>query len=292
MIRLHAECYPCAFSGALRAAEASNASSETASRIMAAVAELVAGWDVDLPTPRLGREIQRIIRRETENPDPYAEAKRLSNEAMLALLPRLRARVDGSDDPLETALLLAARANCIDFGPGHFDPADLEDLLLGPDAPGFGRKDLAELRRRLDGATKVLLVCDNAGEIVADRLLVEALGPDRVRAVVRGAPVLNDATRDDARLVGLDELCPLHDTEDDTPGWPLKPSPALQALVDESDVILCKGQGNFETLEGAGERHFFLLKAKCPPVAALLGVPLGTVVLAHDGPLSPAAPAP
>lgn len=254
---------------------------------MAEVARLIADWDVSLPTPRLGREIQRIVRRLAEHEDPYGDAKSRSNQAMLRLAPRLREAVKSSSEPIRTALLLAARANCIDFGPGNFDVDRLEGLLLSPEAPPFDRFDGPAFFERLDSARRIVLLCDNAGEIVADMILVEALGAERMTAVVRGRPVLNDATGTDAEAIGLTRLCPVLDTEDDTPGWPLRPSVALRKLVEAADLILCKGQGNFETLEGSDDRHFFLLKAKCPPVAACLGVKHQAVVLAQAEGLAP-----
>jgi len=283
MITLHTDCIPCALSGALRTLRAANASEDCERKAMREILKLVANTAWEHPAPLLGQAIQRLVRQACDHKDPYAELKALSTQVMLDLLPRLRTRTEQSTDRLRTAMTIAAAANRIDFGPSTFDPTVLEDLLCGSNAPEFSRDDYEELQRELAAATKVLLILDNAGEIVADRLLIEELGPDRVTAVVRGAPVLNDAIMEDARMAGLLGLCTVIDSGQDLPGTPYELEGDLAAAFDEADVIISKGQGNFETLEGRDSRVFFILMAKCPPVADCLGVETGQLVLARNG---------
>jgi len=132
------------------------------------------------------------------------------------------------------------------------------------------------------GAKSILYLADNAGEIVFDRLLIEQLPRERVTVAVRGAPILNDVTWVDATTVGVDTLVKVIDNGSDAPGTVLADcSDAFQKQFAEADLIISKGQGNFETLSDSPENIFFLFKAKCPVVADQVGCPVGTQVLHH-----------
>jgi len=142
--------------------------------------------------------------------------------------------------------------------------------------------DLDALRREVEKARSILYLADNAGEIVLDYLLIEQLGPARVTLAVRGAPVLNDATLVDARAVGLDVMVAVIDNGSDAPGTVLEDcSEAFLERLAEADVIVAKGQGNYETLSQEARNLFFLFKAKCPVIAEHAGVSLGAHVLAR-----------
>ncbi len=130
-------------------------------------------------------------------------------------------------------------------------------------------------------AGRILYLADNAGEIVFDRLLVEALAPQRVTLAVRGTPVLNDATAADARAVGLTEICEVIDNGSDAPGTVLEDcSREFRQRFSTADLIIAKGQGNFETLSEAPGNIFFLFKVKCPVIATRTGLPEEAQVLA------------
>ena len=138
-------------------------------------------------------------------------------------------------------------------------------------------------RQALSKAHKILYLADNAGEIAFDRLLIEQLLPERVTLAVRGAPVINDATMDDARAVGLHEIVEVIDNGSDAPGTILADcSEDFNRRFAEADLILAKGQGNFETLSDDHRKIYFLFKAKCPVIAAHVGLPVGTHVLARS----------
>jgi uncharacterized protein with ATP-grasp and redox domains len=139
----------------------------------------------------------------------------------------------------------------------------------------------AALRRAVAGADRILYLCDNAGEIVFDRLLIEVLPSEKITAVVRGTPVINDATLEDARATGLTEVVRVMDNGSDAPGTLLETcSPAFRDCFAAADLIIAKGQGNFETLsETRGKRIFFLLKVKCPLIARDIGEPTGRLVV-------------
>jgi damage-control phosphatase, subfamily I len=215
--------------------------------------------------------------------DPYADAKRAANEQCLALVPTIMGNIRAASDKLEAAVRLAVAGNVIDLGIKH--QADLEatiDLALGP---GYARFDYDAFKAKLATSKRLLYILDNAGEIVFDRILIEGLKAHgkMVVAVVRGGPVLNDATMEDAVQVGLDKVAAkIIDTGSNFVGIQRDlASDFLKKALDTADLVIAKGQGNYETLDDMGERFFFILKAKCGYVARTLGTEVGDLILAQ-----------
>jgi uncharacterized protein with ATP-grasp and redox domains len=293
-MRTTLDCVPCFARQALEAARSASADEATRRRIVrAALAMLAAETDLDQSPPQIGQHIHRLVRELAGNDDPYGALKDRSNAAALAALPRLRALVQAAGDPLETAVRLAIAANVLDAG---MNAAAMEGGLHGGaagDEPGDAvvralelglheplRGSLSALREAVAGAGRILFLTDNCGEVVVDRLLVEQLPVDRLTIAVRGAPVLNDATISDARFAGLDLLVPVIDNGSDAPGTLLGDcSPRFRRVFAEADLVIAKGQGNYETLSGADADVFFLFKVKCPLIADHAGFPAGANAL-------------
>jgi len=242
----------------------------------------------DLPptaTPiEVGSRIHAAIRERTGAVDPYRRVKEEYNEKALRLYPRLKEYVDASADRLAAALTVAAIGNVIDFGANP--DFDLERTLESGMARGLTGTDLPALVERLGEVDGVLYLGDNAGEIVFDRVLVEELvdqGAD-VTFAVRGAPILNDATVEDARAVGMDRVAEVVSSGTAAPGMLL--AQADRGFVDlfsRSELILSKGQGNYEGLSHQDGPVFFVLIVKCPVVGRDLGAEVGDLVLRKAG---------
>ena len=129
-------------------------------------------------------------------------------------------------------------------------------------------------------AEKILYLADNAGEIVFDHLLIEQLPIEKITVVVKGSPVINDATIDDANVVGLGRIVEVIDNGSDGPGTILETcSQNFRDRFEGADLIIAKGQGNYETLSDIDKNIFFLLKAKCPVIARDLGCQVGKMIL-------------
>jgi hypothetical protein len=238
--------------------------------------------DLDGTPPVLAQRIHGQLRAISGVEDPYRAEKESQNRMALSLLPELKARIEAASDPLALAVRLAIAGNVIDLGVhDQVRESDLRRSIQQALAePLVG--DLDAFRREVEEARSILYPTDNAGEIVLDRLLIEQLGPARVTVAVRGAPVLNDATRADARAAGLDLLAQVIDNGSDAPGTVFDDcSEAFLERLADADLILAKGQGNYETLSQETRNLFFLFKAKCPVVAEHAGVPLGAHVLAR-----------
>jgi uncharacterized protein with ATP-grasp and redox domains len=244
--------------------------------------------DLRDPPPVMGQAIHRWIRKWSGSDDPYRNIKARSNRLMMALYPRLRGIVLSSRDPLEAAIRLSIAGNVIDFGAfGHPDDMQvdrtLEEALKAP-LKGNG---LNLFRHAVNDANDILILGDNAGEIVLDRLLIEQMPREKVTYVVRGRPVINDATVEDARAIGLDHIVKVIDNGSDAPGTILGQClEVFRRRFEVADLVLSKGQGNYESLSDVDKEIFFLLKVKCPVIADLLGCDVGTAVLT-PGAVSP-----
>ena len=234
--------------------------------------------------PEIGTQVHALVRELTGNQDPYRQVKKDSTRKALALLPKLRQLVAEAEDPFEEAVRISIAGNIIDFGPNP--DYDLWEVVERVRHQTLAINKLAELRASIAAAQSILYLGDNAGETVFDRVLIEILNKP-VTYVVRGGPVLNDATLEDALEVGLDEVAEIIDNGARVPGTALSAcSPAFQARFRSAELILAKGMGNYETLSTVDAPIFFLLQVKCPVIGKDLGVPDRSVVVTD--PLTPA----
>jgi uncharacterized protein with ATP-grasp and redox domains len=187
---------------------------------------------------------------------------------MLQIEDSVRAHIESADDKLYRAVQYAMTGNYIDFGLVNAVSSDKLGELIesAPDmdlGPVFGR-----FRDDVEKAGSLVYVLDNCGEVVFDKLCIEtirALYPSlRVTALVRGMPAYNDVTLADAREVGLHAVVPVVGNGDYIPGTMLsRISDEARALLESADVIVSKGMGNYETLEGCGLNVYYLLLCKC-----------------------------
>ncbi len=225
------------------------------------------------------------------NSEPFAEIKSKHNRLALDLYDDLKAKINASEDPLHTACLLSACGNIIDMGTQeNFDIHQTIDKVLGD---GFKVDQFERFMQMLEAAwdkeemVNIAYLCDNAGEIVFDKIFIEQLICSyphlEITAVVNRGPILNDATMTDALETGLDKVVPVIDNGTSDLGTVLANTSHEFALVyDNADVIISKGQANYETLSGRDETIFFILKAKCNVIAQSLGVDYLDAVMAHQ----------
>ena len=234
-----------------------------------------------LSPPYLAHKVHRIIGGWSGLSDPYREVKVQFNRIALEMLPGLRETVRRADDPFATAVRIAMAGNIIDIGivPDRSERKLADTIEHALSAP-LAIDDLAALREASAQAERILFLGDNAGEIVFDQLILEHLPMERVTFAVRGGPILNDATMEDAEATGLTRLVRVVDSGIDLPGTiPEMCSTVFRDVFAQADLIISKGQGNYETLsEDLHPALFFLLKVKCPMVAGQLGVPMGSLV--------------
>jgi len=281
-MKTYLDCIPCFIQQALSAARHVSGDPEVQEQIIREVLGHVGTIDFNAPPPLMGQFFHRRLREITGIPDLYKAEKEMQNRLALNLLPNLKKQIEAAKEPLLLAVRLAIAGNIIDLGAnGNLTVAAVHDAVnQALNEPLEGNWE--EFRQAVDKARNILYLADNAGEIAFDRLLIEQISPERVTLVVRGAPVINDATMLDARTVGLHEIVEIIDNGSDAPGTVLSDcSPEFVERFEAADLIVAKGQGNFETLSNEPRNIFFLFKVKCPVFAIHIGQPVGTQVLIH-----------
>ena len=276
-MKMHHECFPCFLNQAIRAGNLLGISQDRQWSILKAVSRYLATVDTSSPPPKNAVGLYDIVAQSSGVEDPYKDIKKKGTQEALRLYPLLKKRVKDHVDPLFAALRLAIAGNVIDYGVAlHYDlESEVEEIL---DA-AFARWDYNAFQERLNQAQWILYIGDNAGETVFDRLLIEEIRRP-VRYVVRGGPIINDVTVEDAKDAHIDEVAEIVSSGLRMPGIDLeKVSPEFFALFHEAPMVISKGQGNFETLTPTGREIFFLFKIKCKVVARYLGCPMGSLFM-------------
>jgi len=276
-MRIYLDCYPCFLRQALEAVRLAGGDESIQATVISQVLGLLGTMPSGQTPPYIGAQVHRLVRRLTDCSDPYRHAKAKSTRQALSVWPHLRGLVRKASDPFDAALRLSIAGNIIDHGVGlRYDlQGTIDRSLSQPIAVDEG----SALRSALRDAEGILFLADNAGETVFDRLLIEVL--DRpVLYAVKGGPVLNDATEEDARAAGVDSVATIISTGSDAPGTLIQEcSLAFRDVFNRASVVLAKGQANYETLSDAGEHVFLLLQAKCPVIARDVGAPVGSMIV-------------
>jgi hypothetical protein len=279
------ECVPCLVRQAREAIAFTGAETAFSLEVLRRALRLMTELDWGLPPPAMAQQVHRLIRQLTGCSDPYARVKERLNKHAAWLYPIWHRRFRQSHSPMEAAVRLAIVGNLLDVGAKTQLDADsvreaFEDAVTAP-LQGSVEEFSAEVRR----AHSILYLADNAGEIVFDRDLLAQLPLGTFAVGVRGRPVLNDATLGDAVNAGVANLCELISNGSDAPGTILGDcSPAFRDRFEAADLVISKGQGNYETLAGMNKNIFFLLKIKCDVLSQALGLPRGSLVLHHQRP--------
>lgn len=272
------ECIPCTVQSCLRLLDEGGIAEEHREEMLRKALGYLAAADWRQSPPALARGLHTELRRAGWAEDPYRDIKRRSNLAMLELVPELRRELAHAPDPFALALRLAVAGNVIDFGARHLlDPRETLQRVVTED---LAIDHTEQLRKDLIHARSILYVGDNTGEIVLDDLFLETLGHPGVTFVVRGGPVINDATEEDAIQIGIPGHARLITSGDDTPGLvPSRASTEVQDALAHMDVIIAKGQGNLEGLWDLPRDVYFLLTVKCERIARNIGVEVGQFVV-------------
>jgi uncharacterized protein with ATP-grasp and redox domains len=265
-------CFFCFTRAFERLIEKANISSEAKNSFTFEMINLYRNkWD-ELISPEFSRELHSILRNYTNNPDPYKQEKKENNDQALGMFLDLEKKVQRSTDPFNTALRLAIAGNIIDFAAN--DNFNLQATIDKALTAEFAIDHSKQLEQKLKNAKLVLYLADNAGEIVFDKLFIETIKHPNLIYVVRGAPVINDATMEDAEYTGMSNVARVISNEYDAPSTILhKSGKTFQSWFKAADLIISKGQGNLEGLIPLNDdRLFFLLMVKCDVMAEFLKV--------------------
>ena len=274
-----ADCIPCVLRQALAAARRVTDDRWLHRKLLFACMEHLSSVNFDRTPAELSYDTLRFAGKYLGVADPFEEEKRLYNEKMLAIENDMREDVRAASDPLRAAIQFALAGNMIDLGIVDVDRVE-EELARDAAALDVAIDDYPLLREALANARSALYLLDNAGEVVCDKLVIEQLGVHDITCAVRKAPIINDVTREDIEAVGLERLARIVDVGADALGVPLSLCSAeFRELFASVDVVIAKGQANYETLDEADREIFHILRAKCDHMAAHLGVPRGAACI-------------
>lgn len=274
------ECYSCIIRQTIEILNRTVKNRQKRRKILTAVIKRLNRIDIYKVTPPEATKIaHQVIHRMTGITDLYKEPKRKNNKEALGLYPYAKGLVKKAKDPLLMAIRLAIAGNIIDYGAlGSFNiRTTIKEVLRKK----FAVLDYKKFKNDLNRSKFLLYIGDNAGEIVFDKILIEELVKYiRVVFVVKSQPVLNDVLMADAKMVGLDKVVKVVASGSDHAGTTVADATKeFKALFKKADIVIAKGQGNFETLDQERKNIYFLLKMKCPCLARATSLSEGDIIL-------------
>lgn len=268
-MKTYADCLPCFLRQALQVAKIVGCSPKQEQQAVLAVAEMLKNFDLEKSAPILAIDFYAVIAKVIGCSDPYLAIKKESNKQAEKILPKVREVVLQAEDRLIAAVRFAIAGNIIDYGAS--ESFDIDGLISHCQTLPLivdHSKHMRERFEKLKEDDKVLYLLDNCGEIVYDKVLLDYLSETGVELtlVTRGGAIINDATREDALSIGLDRYGKVITNGIVCPGSPVEIcSDEFKDAFDNADLIISKGQGNFETLSESTRDILFLLTVKCFP---------------------------
>jgi len=288
-MKTYLDCIPCFYRQALDAARIAGTGEIKQKQIVDKISQLIPDFPLEASPPEMGRVIHDLVGKISGVKDPFKEIKEISNKFALKLYPKLKQEINNSEDRLLTAVKLSIIGNIIDYGAKNsLDvPKEIDHLFQGNfvinNKNNSNTFKYNQFKESLNKVNTIIYLADNAGEVVFDRLLIEELVEElgkQVIYVVRSKPIINDALMEDAIFCGINKVAKIASSGSDAPGTILKYcSPEFVELYQDAELIISKGQGNYESLSEEDKSIFFLFKAKCPVIAEDVGCDVRDMVL-------------
>jgi uncharacterized protein with ATP-grasp and redox domains len=235
-----------------------------------------------LTPPQFSEKIYQLFYEQSGNFDPYKSLRKQQNDFILERLEFFSTMIKNSNNPLKEAAFLSLAGNIIDFG--SEESPDIESIFSQIKDRDLRINDFTEFTRRLKTSKSLLYLADNAGEAVFDRLFIEEIirfnKNIKITIGVRSKPAINDILLEDARYIGLQNLGNLIQTGSSLAGTLLSSTTKeFKQIYHSSNLIISKGQGNFETLEAEPEDILYIFKIKCRIIAKYTHTPKGSLIL-------------
>lgn len=285
--RLNSECVSCLVNKYLKKIPENTEESQKL-KYMQRVLNIVAEAKVWQSAPEIVPKITAAQKEIFGFSEDFTEIKKYFNSLMLGLESQLENNILNSKEPLKLAFLYAMLGNYIDFGAMlSVDENKLRELLEKAEELTVDDKEFRLLKEDLKKSKKLIYITDNCGEVVLDKLFIKAILKEypniSVEAIVRGEDVLNDATLTDAKQVFLDKLVTVTGNGTNIAGTCLSKLPEdIKTKIDNADIIISKGQANFETLRYCGKNIYYIFMCKCQMFADRFGVPKLSGMLLND----------
>ncbi|MBE5966108.1 MAG: DUF89 family protein [Lachnospiraceae bacterium] len=275
-MRMQDKCLPCVVNQAIRVADMIGIDKKE--ELLREVFTYLSNMNFEATTPEIIGEIFDIIKIHTNNPDPYIETRKYYNTLFLKLLPEFERKIEQAESSFQLAMRYAIIGNIIDFNPIHNTLLkDIYDYFEKMEELELVIDDTQALMEDIANSKMLLYLGDNCGEICMDKLLlkkIKELNPNiKLLFGVRGKPVVNDSIAEDAYFVGIDKYAEVLDNGDGSLGTVLhRTSPAFKEAYEKADVVIAKGQANYECLSEENKNIYFLLMTKCDVIARDIGV--------------------
>ncbi|MBN2284035.1 MAG: DUF89 family protein [Deltaproteobacteria bacterium] len=287
-MRVHTDCIPCFLRQALQAARFATDREDLHEKALRAVLAVISESSWTESASEIGVRVHATVMDIVGCDDPYKDEKRKSNETVLAMYEELRHSIEIAEDSLDRAILYAIAGNVMDYGAKK--TFDILETLKHIENKHFNIDDSSRLKNDLLTARRIAYLADNAGEIVFDRLFIETVdricGKKQWRLFVKERPILNDATMEEAiqaGFAGVDsvtlDVVGLDRVRDQ------RCEAGFRDMLSAFDVVIAKGQGNYEAMnDAAGMNLYHLLMIKCPLVARTVGAHTGDIVVMRAEP--------
>lgn len=281
-MELFLDCVPCLLKQALEASRMVTDDIQKQENVIEETMKILLKYKLYRNAPDLGREVHQIIKILTGIKDPYYAIKEKDLKAAKKAYPYLKDFIKNRENSLYWAVKIAATGNHIDAA--LYSNVNIENCIVKELEKEFSICDIEILERKLETALNILIIGDNTGETVFDKVMIEKFTGVNVTYGVRSEPIINDVTEKDAFDSGLGEVCKVVSTGCSAPGAILDDcSDEFIDIYRKADIIISKGQGNFEALSEETGNLFFLLKAKCPMISRKLNVNLNEYVFKYSG---------
>ncbi len=278
-MKLDPECIPCIAGQAYRAAKLlAPTDAQLQLSVVKEVCKAVENIDLNSAAPMFSSTMQSIVEKALGTRNPYKKVKEENLRRARRFIKYLETMVNSSNDRLEIALRVAIMGNTIDLAanPNFSIEQEVNRITVNK----IDSETVRLLREDLKGASIVLYIGDNYEEALFDKILLEQIDTKKLVFAVRSYPILNDVTLEDAKNLGIDKVCEVIESGSKIAGTDLKQcTPEFLDLFDKADVVIAKGQGNYETLMDVERPIYFLFKVKCEAIARRSGLPVGSSAL-------------
>jgi len=282
-MKIHLECIPCFIKQSLEASRMVTNDKNIHEKVIKEVLKHLQSANFNDSPPELSKDVHEIIRNITQSDDPYKKIKRQSNEKGREFYQNLKKLVEKADDPLLKSIQFAILGNVIDFG--TFKRFDINEIINNDINKKFVNQAYPRFKEVLEKSKTILYLADNTGEIFFDKIFLEELlkRDKKIIYAVKANPIINDALVEDAEFAEIDKIAKVIKGDlgqnSSAPGLILKnTSKEFQQIFNSADIVISKGQGNYESLNNSSREIFFLLMIKCHLVADEISIPEGSLV--------------
>jgi uncharacterized protein with ATP-grasp and redox domains len=283
-MKIQTQCIPCLLKRIIFETELKTNNPEIKNKAIRNACKILSKeYNHNINSAELATKVHKIVYQTLNDKDPYKELKQQSNEIALSLIPELKKIINKSKDPLRLTILFSIIGNNLDFGidGASSHPNDLKKNFYESIKEGLGYDDTKKFKKILTKIKKVILFTDNCGEIVFDRLLCQEIKKFNpiihLTLVVKGEPILSDATIKDAQNLNFSEVVDeILTTNCYAVGIDFnKISNKLEKKIKEADLIICKGMANYESFSDTNYKPIiYFLRTKCHSIANSMNLPI------------------